>query len=102
LISIAPDGQIPHYVVGKWGKNLGGPLYQGRGGARGFQKLGKLIVYSPHKLKDPCLPIGNPDEMIWLKDWAEVLEELRNSHQGNPRVAVYPNAEVQRPVQPPK
>jgi len=102
LISIAPDGQIPHYTVGKWGKNLGGPLYQGRGGARTYPRLGKLIVYSPYKLKDPCLPIGKSDEMIWLKDWVEVLEELRNSHQGNPRVAVYPNAEVQRAVQPPK
>jgi len=98
LVSFAPDGQIPHYTVGKWGKNLGGPLYQRRGGARNPPKLGKLIVYSPYKQKDPCLPIGNPEETIWLKDWGEVLEELKNSHQGKPRVAVYPTAEVQLPM----
>jgi len=102
LISIAPDGQMSHYNAGKWGKNLGGPLYQGRGGARAIPKLGKLIVYSPYKQRDPCLPIGDPEGTIWLKDWVEVLEELKNSHQGKPRVAVYPNAEVQRPVRPSK
>lgn len=100
LISIAPDGQMSHYNVGKWGKNLGGPLYQARRAAQTPPKLGKLIVYSPYKLKDPWLPIGNPEEMTWLKDWAEVLEELKNCHEGKPRIAVYPNAEVQRPVQP--
>jgi nickel-dependent lactate racemase len=99
LVSIAPDGQIAHYTVGKWGRDAGGPLYQKRG-TQTPPKLGKLIVYSPYKQKDPCLPIGDPDETIWLKDWREVLEELKNTHKGKTRVAVYPNAEVQRPVKP--
>jgi len=98
LVSIAPDGQISHYTGGKWGKNLGGPLYDGRGGARTYPKLGKLLVYTPYKLKDPFLPIANPEEMTWLKTWTEVLEELRNLHPSKPRVAVLPNAEVQRPA----
>ena len=98
LVSIAPDGMVPHYTAGKWGKNLGGQFYQRRGGAQTYPKLGKLIVYSPYKQKDPSLPITDPDKMTWLKTWTEVLEELRNSHPGKPRVAVYPNAEVQIPA----
>lgn len=100
LVTIASDGQIPHYSEGKWGKNLGGLLYQERGGTRTFPKLRKLIIYSPYKQKDPSLPIANPEKIIWLKTWTEVLEELRNSHPNKPRVAVYPNAEVQRPSNP--
>jgi hypothetical protein len=57
---------------------------------------GALIVFSPYKQKDPPLPIADPDSMLWLKTWEEVLEELQNLHPGTPRVAVYPNAEVQQ------
>ena len=98
LISITPDGQIPHYTAGKWGRALGGLYYQGRGGTRTYPKLGQLIIYSPYKERDPCLPIARVEEMVWLKDWREVLEELKKKHQGKPKVAVYPNAEVQTPV----
>lgn len=98
LVSFAPDGMVPHYTAGKWGKNLGGQLYQRRGGARKFLKLGKLIVYSPYKQNNPSLPIADPERIIWLKTWAEVLEELRNTHPGRPRVAIYPNAETQIPA----
>jgi nickel-dependent lactate racemase len=98
LIANAPDGQIPHYSAGKWGKNLGGRLYQKRGGARTFPKLGKLIIYSPYKQKNPSLPFANHEKTIWLKVWTEVLEELTNSHPNKPRVAIYPNAEVQIPI----
>lgn len=95
LVSFAPDGQMPHYVVGKWGKELGGAMYRGLPTLR---KLGKLIIYSPYKQKDPSLPMEDPEKTLWLKDWREVLEELRKIHQGKTRVAVYPNAEVQRPA----
>ena len=97
LIANAPEGQISHYTAGKWGKNLGGLLYQGRN-PRDYPKLGRLLIYSPYKLKDPFLSIAEPEKMTWLKTWVEVVEELRNLHLDKPRVVVLPNAEVQRPV----
>lgn len=35
----------------------------------------------------------------WVKKWTEVLEEINTSDEKHPRVAVYPNAEIQCPPQ---
>jgi nickel-dependent lactate racemase len=98
LVAFAPDGQVPHYNCGKWGANSGGALFNEMARFPPRSKYGTLIVFSPYKQKDPPLPIANPDEILWLKTWNEVLEELKNRHPGTPRVAVYPNAEVQQAI----
>jgi len=94
LIANAPDGQVTHYLYGKFGENVGGTLYSGK---RHYPKLGKLIVYSPHIVKDPFLQIADPNEMIWLKNWKEVLEELEKEHSEKSKVVLYPNTEIQIP-----
>jgi nickel-dependent lactate racemase len=96
LIANAPDGQVNHYVYGKFGKDLGGTLYTGR---RPRTKISRLIIYSAYEIRDPQLQILDPDEQIWLRDWGEVLEELKKSHGDRARVAVFPNTEIQIPPQ---
>jgi nickel-dependent lactate racemase len=98
LVAFAPDGQVPHYNCGKWGSNTGGALYNEMARLPIKSKYGTLIVFSPYKQKDPPLPIANPEQLLWLKTWKEVLEELKNRHSGTPKVAVYPNAEVQQAI----
>jgi nickel-dependent lactate racemase len=98
LIAFNPEGQVPHYSVGKWGKAVGGALFNQRRRLGIKPRFGNLIIYSPHKQRDPTLPIGNPETQKWVKTWKEVIEELQNLHPANPTVAVYPTAEVQRPL----
>ncbi len=98
LIAFNPEGQVPHYSVGKWGKAAGGALFNQRRRLGIKPRFGNLIIYSPHKQRDPTLPIGNPETQKWVKTWKEVIEELQNLHPANPTVAVYPTAEVQRPL----
>jgi nickel-dependent lactate racemase len=97
LIAFNPEGQVPHYSVGKWGKAVGGALFNQRRRIGMKPRYGNLIIYSPHKQRDPTLPIGNPETQKWVKTWKEVIEELKNLHPSNPTVAVFPTAEVQRP-----
>jgi nickel-dependent lactate racemase len=97
LITFNPEGQVPHYSVGKWGKAVGGALFNQRQRIGMKPRYGNLIIYSPHKQRDPTLPIGDPESQKWVKTWKEVIEELQNLHPSNPTVAVFPTAEVQRP-----
>ena len=96
VVAFAPDGQVPHYNCGKWGARSGGALFNEMTRFPMRSNYGTLIIFSPYKQKDPPLPIADPNSMLWLKTWEEVLEELKNLHPGTPRVAVYPNAEVQQ------
>jgi nickel-dependent lactate racemase len=94
LIANAPDGQVSHYIYGKFGRDIGGKLYTGK---PRFPHVGRLIVYSPYVVRDPFLQIADPETITWLTTWEEVLEELRNHHPERPRVAVFPNTEIQIP-----
>lgn len=93
LIANTPEGQVTHYLGGKFGKERGGKLCI----PRSYPPVGRLIVFSPYKIVDPFLSWGNPDSFTWIKTWEEVLEELKAAHSGRVRVAVYPNAETQCP-----
>ena len=93
LIANAPDGQCTHYLYGKFGQKIGGRLFRGKR----YPKIGKLIVYSQYPVKEPLLVIGAPNEMMWLKEWDNVLDELQQTHSGTPTVAIYPTTEIQVP-----
>jgi nickel-dependent lactate racemase len=94
LIANAPDGQVTHYAYGKFGIMKGGTLYSGQ---RHLPKVNKFIIYSPYKIRDPFLPILDPIEQVWMRNWDEVIEEIKTLHGNKPRIAVFPNAEVQIP-----
>jgi nickel-dependent lactate racemase len=90
VIANAPDGQVTHYLLGKFGRRSGGPLY-----APFYPAFSRIIIFSAYQITDPFLPIAEQDSVIWSKEWSEVIEILKAAHPGHPRVAVYPNAEIQ-------
>ena len=90
LVANALEGQVTHYLCGKFGKKSGGPLY-----SPFFAKFNRVIVFAPCRIRDPFLPIAEQESTIWTKDWKEVIQILENAHPGNPTVAVYPEAEIQ-------
>jgi nickel-dependent lactate racemase len=96
LVVNTPESLITHYIYGKFGKKRGGGLYS-EGRRRLSEDVGKLIVFSPYKVSDPFLSWGPIGSYTWIKTWPEVVEELKTLHDGDARVAVYPNAEIQYP-----
>ncbi|MEM2906190.1 MAG: lactate racemase domain-containing protein [Candidatus Bathyarchaeia archaeon] len=94
IIANAPDGQVTHYLYGKFGKRFGGRLHRP---SLTSPKFGKLILCSQFKVVDPFLPIVNPELITWVSSWSEAVEAVGRPATGKFRVAVYPNAETQAP-----
>ncbi|MGQ9679843.1 MAG: lactate racemase domain-containing protein [Candidatus Bathyarchaeia archaeon] len=90
LIANAPDGEINHWIFGRHGKNRGARLWNPV--RHPLQKGRRLIIYSPYKERTHDMRIGLPEQTVWIKDWAEVIEILKAEHGPNARVAVIPDA----------
>jgi nickel-dependent lactate racemase len=91
LIANAPDGQVTHYLLGPFGNDSFAPLRQG---ARVPPHVNRLIVFSEYPDLASRSWFGESDKVIFRHKWNDVLELLA-SHEGDTRVAVYPNAEIQ-------
>jgi nickel-dependent lactate racemase len=91
MIMNAPEGQITHYLLRSFGKTYGGRHYVQRTIPAAF----KVIVLNP--LKDlTCVDLfGDAQSVTWVKDWDEVMNELRASHPDGAKVAVYPDGTMQ-------
>jgi len=101
LVSDAPEGQVPHYVMRAWGNDYGGRHYQPR--ARGFVShlMKKLIVMAPYPDRTGLDLICHPDDAVIVKTWPEVLAILENDFPAQARVAVVPDGTMQY-LKPPK
>ena len=88
LISDAPEGQVPHYVMRAWGSDYGGRHYNPR--PKGFVRrlLRKLIVMAPYPDQTALDLICHPDDAVTVKTWPEVLALLEKDFPGRPKVAV--------------
>jgi hypothetical protein len=90
-----PEGQRGHYYAGRFGMKYGG-----RDWSPGMyypmpSKIKTVIAVTPHHSVMDEFYYGK--ESIWVKSWAEALEELYTIHskREKPLVAVYPCATIQ-------
>ncbi|TRO47721.1 DUF2088 domain-containing protein [Candidatus Bathyarchaeota archaeon] len=89
LISNDMNGEILHWIFGRHGKNRGARLW---GSRRGPLRRGRrLIIQSPYKMRSYDMKIGLPEQTTWIRDWDEVIEELRSEHGAGSKVAVIPD-----------
>jgi nickel-dependent lactate racemase len=88
LISDAPEGQVPHYVVRVWGSDYGGRHYSPR--PRGFAQrlMKKLIVMAPYPDRTSLDLICHVDDALIVKTWPEVLVLIEKEFPGGAKVAV--------------
>ncbi len=95
LISDAPEGQVPHYVMRAWGSDYGGRHYSNR--SPGFVQLlmKKLIVLSPHPDRTSLDLVCHPDDAVTVKTWPEVLSILDKDYPGEAKVAVIQDGTMQ-------
>jgi nickel-dependent lactate racemase len=95
LISDAPEGQVPHYVMRAWGSDYGGRHYMPR--SRKFLPmiLKKLIVMAPYPDRTGLDLICHVDDAIIVKTWPEVLAILEKDFPDPAKVAVVQDGTMQ-------
>jgi lactate racemase len=95
LISDAPEGQVPHYVMRSWGSLYGGRHFSPR--SPGFVPLlmKKLIVLSPNPDRTSLDLICHQDDAVVVKTWPEVLSILDQDYPSEAKVAVIQDGTMQ-------
>ncbi|MBW2065025.1 MAG: DUF2088 domain-containing protein [Deltaproteobacteria bacterium] len=92
LICNAPEGQVVHYLMGPWGKTIGGRM---RLRFPVPPHINHFIVYTEYPDIAGLGWFEPSDKILHLNKWDDVVDILQGSHGDHPTVAVYPNADVQ-------
>jgi lactate racemase len=93
LIANAVEGQIAHYLVGRWGTTNVAKQYNT---LRIPPHINRLIVYNEYQhLGDTWFHYGDNPKVITLGKWDDVLKTLQEGHTGKTSVAVFPDGTVQ-------
>jgi nickel-dependent lactate racemase len=88
IIANAPEGQVVHYLLGRFGQDYGGrqyPVSQIPGSV-------KLIIQAPHCDKTFADWFSNPEAVTYTRSWQETLRLLRPEHGPGSRVGIVPSA----------
>jgi nickel-dependent lactate racemase len=89
IIAHAPEGQVTHYLLGRFGRNELGP-----GIKLSEINFKKLIMFSEYSTPDPLLPLTT-SEVTWNSNWNDVVDQIRSLFDHAPRVVILPNADTQ-------
>ena len=91
LIANYPEGRVPHYLGGRWGKDSWAVQHRR---VMIPEKVNRLIVYNeyPHPGSNW---FDDDARIMYCTRWDEVLQLLREKQGSNARVAVFPNADIQ-------
>lgn len=94
LLNDAEEGQVLHYLMGRFGRNLWGRL--GRGERKSRENLRKLFLYCRHKDHAGSYWFGTKEDIAWVDDLGALIGELDREYAGSPvRAAVIPDGTVQ-------
>lgn len=90
IIGNAPEGQIAHYLLGRWGKLTPARLSP-PSPPRYPANLNQIIFYSeyPHPGSSAW---GDDAPVLYLSRWSEVLKALEKFHGDDSRVGIIPDA----------
>ncbi len=91
IIADSPEGQVVHYLLGRWGTRHGGRQYP----VSGIPSRVDLIVMAPYLDKTFGDWFANPDVITWTETWEQTLDILNGKLGQNAKAAVIPNATMQ-------
>ncbi|HNU73918.1 MAG TPA: hypothetical protein PKM95_03640, partial [Deltaproteobacteria bacterium] len=95
LISDAPEGQVPHYVMRSWGSDYGGRHFSPK--TPGFIPLlmKRLVVLNPHPDRTCLDLVCHIDDAVIVKTWDEALAILEQDYPDAAKVAVIQDGTMQ-------
>ena len=86
LVNFAKSGQVPHYMIGHFGRTTKARLSATIPDPR---ENGLSIYFSPYGDKSGMDEIGmNPDRYVWAKTWDEVMELLSKHGAGTKALVI--------------
>ncbi|MBN1856967.1 MAG: DUF2088 domain-containing protein, partial [Dehalococcoidia bacterium] len=101
LITMTPEGQIPHYLSRTFGHNLGGRTWPRKAGLP--ENTSRLTIMSTYPDKVGADWTAPYDMVNWAHSWPVVRRMLEKTYGKNAKVAVIPDATCQYfPDEPPR
>ena len=91
IIADSPEGQVIHYLLGRWGSGYGGRQYP----VTAVPDSVELIIMAPCFDKTFGDWFANPEVVTFTESWEETLEILKPRFGSGTEVAVIPNATMQ-------
>jgi lactate racemase len=91
VIADSPEGQVPHYLLGRFGSDYGGRQYP----VAAIPDSVKVILMTAYPDRTLLDWFANPEVATVVRDWDEVLALVRPYHGQGTRAAVLPNATMQ-------
>lgn len=88
IIANAPEGQVVHYLLGRFGEEYGGRQYP----VTAIPDSVNLIIQASHGDKTFADWFSNPEVVTFTQSWPETLRLLRPAHGTGTRVGVVPSA----------
>jgi len=91
VIADSLEGQVPHYLLGRFGRDYGGRQYP----VAALPPDIRLIVMTPYPDRTFLDWYSNPDNALMARNWEEVMALVRPHHGKGTKAAVLPNATMQ-------
>jgi len=91
IIADSPEGQVVHYLLGRFGKNYGGRQYP----VVGIPDSVDLVIMAPYLDKTFGDWFTNPEVITFTESWPETRELLDKKFGPGINAAVIPNATMQ-------
>jgi nickel-dependent lactate racemase len=88
VIANAPEGQVIHYLLGRFGQDYGGQQYP----ISAVLPSIDLIIQTPHLPKTFGDWFANPEEITWSRTWKETRALLEKKHGPGTRAGIVPSA----------
>ncbi|HPU29356.1 MAG TPA: lactate racemase domain-containing protein [Syntrophorhabdaceae bacterium] len=97
LLCDVPEGQIVHYLFGRFGKTTWGRLPFGI--RKKPDKVRNVFIYSRHKDKANEFWFGIEKNIYWSKDLEEIVKIIEKEYKKKtPDVLILPDATIQNPI----
>ena len=88
MVNDDPNGDINHWLFNRHGKEIGACLWNPA--KRRVLRGKRMIIFGDYPLKS-FLWRHDLEEVVWIRKWDEVIEELKNYHGTGSKVAVIPD-----------
>lgn len=88
VIANAPEGQVVHYLLGRFGCDYGGRQYP----VASVPPSVDLVIQSPYLAKTSGDWFANPEAITWTTSWAETRALLEKKYPAGTRVGIVPSA----------
>jgi nickel-dependent lactate racemase len=91
VIADSPEGQVPHYLLGRFGTRYGGRQYPVACIPEGLN----LIIVTPWPDRTILDWFSNPDAGVVVRDWESAMKLLKGRYGGGTKASILPNATMQ-------